>query len=117
MNRDNDLLREMLFKFEAQEDWIILMPMTPGMGEEERRQAGHIDLLCDAGLVAPVNEGTYRLTNDGHDYLEAIRDEGVWSKVKETVKATGGNATLEIVKQIAIGYLKKKISDHTGIEL
>ena len=117
MKRDNDLLREMLFEFEAQEDWLIFMPVTKDTGEEERRQAGHIDLLCDAGLVAPVNEGTYRLTNDGHDCLEAIRDEGAWNKVKEAVKETGGNATLEIVRQMAIGYLKKKLSDHTGIEL
>ncbi len=117
MKRDDDLLREMLIKFEGQEDWLILMPQTLGMSEQDRVRYGHLNLLCDAGMAIPVGAGTFRLTNAGHDYLEAVRDKGVWEKTKNAVAETGGSATLEIFKQLATGFVKKKLSEHTGIDL
>lgn len=76
-------------------------------------------LMQDAGWISGrgVNHGVFRITNSGHDYLDAIRDDGIWTKTKQAVADTGGSATLEIVKSLAIGYLKKKIENHTGIAL
>lgn len=70
-----------------------------------------------AGLVTRYSKNAFHITNEGHDFLEAIRDEGLWQKTKDTVSKTGGNATLEIVKALAIGFLKKKIAQHTDIDL
>ena len=117
MKRDDDLLREMLIEFEAQQDWFILMPQTLGMSEEDRIKYGHLNFLCDAGMVASVGKGTFRLTHAGHDDLEAVRDIGVWENTKNAVAETGGSATLEILKQLATGLVKKKLSEHTGIAL
>ncbi|MDP3961387.1 MAG: DUF2513 domain-containing protein [Pseudorhodobacter sp.] len=41
------------------------------------------------------------ITFDGHDYLDAIRDEGIWQKTKKAVVDTGGNATVEILNACA----------------
>lgn len=82
-------------------------------------------LMTQAGLLV---ERQYRTMNtivpdqvmisfQGHDYLDAIRDQGIWEKTKSVVAETGGNATLEIVKALALGFLKNKISQHTGIDL
>jgi hypothetical protein len=60
---------------------------------------------------------TFELTWLGHDYLDAVRDEGIWHKTKKAVSETGGSATLEIVKALALGFVKKKIAQHTGIEI
>ena len=103
--------------------------------ENEKQIEYHIELLADAGFVLKSGEridppgrgGTtlqgrriiksfaLRVTNSGHDYLNAIRDEGIWNKTKQAVAETGGSATLEIIKSLATCFLKKKIEQHTGI--
>ena len=117
MKRDQDYLRELLFEFEAQPDWLIVAFNAMNASPEQRQRLYHVQLLGDAGLVTEVGRSTCRLTNSGHDYIEAIRDEGVWSKTKAAVAETGGSATLEIVKSLAMGFLKKKIEKHTGITM
>jgi hypothetical protein len=117
VKRDDDLLREILFSYKKKDDWLVAERNVMGMSAEQRKRLGHVYLLRDAGLIADVGRDTYRLTNAGHDYLEAVRDPGVWEKTKATVSETGGAATLEIVKALAVGFLKKKISQHTDIEL
>ena len=57
--------------------------------------------------MTPVGEGTYRLTNQGHDYIEAIKSDTVWQKTKDGASQVGG-ATLGMMKDIAISYLGKK---------
>lgn len=118
MKRDDDLIREILLEIERDDEWVLLMPgLSMASEPEERRKLYHIELLRDNGFVTSVAKGTFRMTAQGHDYLDAIRDQGNWQKTKDAVAATGGNASLEIIKQLATGFLKKKISQHTGIEL
>ena len=117
MKRNQDYLRQLLFEFEAQPDWLIVVFNAINANAEQRERLYHVQLLRDAGLVTEVGRSTYRLTNSGHDYIEAIRDEGIWSKTKTAVAETGGSATLEIIKSLAMGFLKSKIEKHTGIAL
>ncbi len=117
MKRDDDYIRELLLEFEAHDDWLVLAPQTLNPTPEERSRQYHIMLLADAGFATNVGQETYRLTKAGHDYLDAVRDEGIWAKTKAAVAETGGNATLEIVKKVALGFVKKKIEQHTGLEL
>ncbi len=117
MKRDDELLRALLIEFESQEDWLILVTKALNVSSEERRKQYHINLLCDAGFMRQVSDSGYRLTNQGHDYLEAVRSESVWTRTKAAVAETGGSATLDIVKQLAVGFLKKSITEKTGIEL
>lgn len=79
----------------------------------------HAHLLGQAGLanvfdVTTIDKRTPHaqiksLTWAGHDYVDAIRDEGVWKKTKSATKAAGGY-TFEIVKQVAIAVLKDAIA-------
>ena len=50
-----------------------------------------------------VSDSAYRLTSQGHDFIEAIRDKGIWEKTKEAVAETGGNASLGNIKNSCIG--------------
>ena len=122
MKRDKDLLRELLFEFESSDEWQIRVPKFSGEPDERRARQYHIQLLCDEGYLVSftggiAEAGVFRMTAQGHDFLDAVRDEGIWSKTRDAVRDTGGNATVEIVKALAMGFLKKKISQHTGIEL
>ena len=117
MKRDNDYLRELLFKIQNADDDLFYAIITMGMSPDERKEHYHVQLLCDEGLLFQVSDSAYRLTSQGHDFIESIRDKGIWEKTKEAVAETGGNATLEMVKAIASGFLKKKLSVHADIDL
>ncbi len=52
----------------------------------------------------------------GHDFLNSIRDPEVWNETKKMVQASGG-FTLDLLKDLAKGLIKKKIEDHTGVKL
>ncbi|MCY3767963.1 MAG: DUF2513 domain-containing protein [Gammaproteobacteria bacterium] len=112
MKRDHDYLRDLLFEIENQEDNLLIMDLS-----SERKRWHHVELLCDCGYMTQISDTGFRLTSQGHDFIDSIRDEGIWSNTKAMVAETGGNATLEIIKNLASGFLKKKISDHTGMEL
>ncbi len=117
MKRDDEYLRQILLEVEDQEDFLLLVRKVMAASANDRRKQYHVELLCDAGLMSQVSESGYRMTSAGHDYLDAIRSEGIWNKTKEAVAETGGSVPLEIMKQLAKGFLKKKIERHTGIEL
>ena len=117
MKRDDDYLRQLLFEIEKDPDRIVMFPQFISMPEEDIKRLYHAELLSDSGFLARISQYGFRLTNQGHDYIAAIRDEGVWAQTKRTVSETGGSATLDIIKQIAIAFLKKKISDQTGIDI
>jgi hypothetical protein len=78
---------------------------------------GHIHLLVEAGLIEakevphhlrqPVHGRLYptRLTWAGHDFLDAIRRDRVWEKVK----AEGADLPFGVVKELAIATLRAMI--------
>lgn len=117
MKRDDDYLRELLMEIESHEHCLFLVIRTMGRGSPQEEKWFHAQLLCDQGYLFQESDSAYRLTAQGCEFLDSIRDEGVWSKTKQAVAETGGNATLEITKNLASGFLKKKIADHTGIDL
>jgi hypothetical protein len=113
VKRDHDYLRELLFNAEADEDRLILVPHeTSG----DRRLEHHVDLLCDAGLFAQISESGFRLTNEGHDYLDAIRDDTNWKRTKKMAEKVGG-VGLVLMRDIAVGYVKQQITEKLSISL
>ncbi|MBY6154081.1 DUF2513 domain-containing protein [Vannielia litorea] len=120
--RDPELIRTLLLRAEGQpldsED-----PFTSGivdfLNEVSPVEAYHLILMRDAGLITgkDANLGLFRITSAGHDFLDAIKDEGIWQKTKSVVAETGGSATIELIKNVAVGFLRKKLQAHMGIEL
>ncbi|MHA6325019.1 DUF2513 domain-containing protein [Roseivivax sp. CAU 1753] len=116
MKRDQELLRSLLFEFEANEDWLLIVADTLGSNTQDRVKSGHVRLLVDAGFVAPVANSTYRLTNDGYDYLDAIRSDTIWNKTREGAKSVGG-VTLSMMREIAVTYLKQEVAEKLGVSI
>ena len=117
MQRDNDYIRSLLFEIENGDESLFLFARHMGQSYDEEKKWYHLQLLCDSGYLIQENESAYRLAAEGHDFIESIRDEGIWNQTKSAVAETGGTATLELIKAIGLGYVKKKLSEHTGIEL
>jgi len=117
VKRDNDYIRNLLFKYEGEEKWLFIVPGgTMDSTPEECREKYHIKLMMDQGLIAAVGKDTMRMTSQGHDYLDAIRDNGIWQKTKESAASVGG-VTIGIMKDIAVGFVKQKLAEITGIAL
>lgn len=74
--------------------------------------------MIDDGLLALVPGSTIyvRVTAKGCDFLDAVRDTGIWNKTVSQVSQAGGNATLEIIKTVATAYAKKIIKDKTDLD-
>jgi hypothetical protein len=117
MKRDLDLIRDILVQAE-ESDSKHLKPVEIE-GRDRREIFGHVQILQDEGLVkasfmgGPTSE-IHHLTWQGHDYLEAVRDPGVWGKVAKRVKEEGGTITFEILKAWAIGFGKEQLGMGAG---
>lgn len=123
MKRDLDLVRSILIYVEKAEGEVDAEDLVTDDWPFEI-VAYHVRLMAHHGLVdlsddvRDMNGETLSLavsglTWDGQDYLDAIRDPKVWSKVKKTVKEAVGSTTLEVVKQtgalVAMSMVKAKL--------
>ncbi|MFC3058392.1 DUF2513 domain-containing protein [Paenirhodobacter populi] len=130
MKRDMDFLRLLILEIEAGKDWYettsdeiaeILQVEARGLSKADaERLEYHLTLLEDAGLAEFTKTGDgwipERLTWAGHDFADSVRDEEVWRKTKEGAQAAKG-FTVDLLRALAKGFLKKQIEDRTGIAL
>ena len=117
MKRDDDLIRKLLLECEASEEWLFPMPgLLIDSSKDEEIKRYHLLLLSDAGFLTKPASGTFRLTAQGHDFLDAIRSEDIWKKTKDGAAKIGG-MTLDILKAVAIELFKQKVAEELGIPL
>jgi RIO-like serine/threonine protein kinase len=116
VRRNDDLLRNILIETEEQTDWLVLISQVISPSKDQRERGYHVQLLCDAGLMTQVSASGFRMTNQGHDYLEAIRSDTIWNKTKQGAAEVGG-MTLGMMKDVAVALLKQKASEMLGINL
>jgi hypothetical protein len=126
MKRDMDLIREQLLGVER---------LDAGTDEGASLDAGewppavfqgHLRLLKEGALIdaheVPDDEEDFnhylpvRLTWAGHDFLDAIRDPEVWAKTKQGAEAVR-SWSLETLKEIGKGLIKKQIEEYTGVKV
>lgn len=125
MKRDMDLVRNILLAIEASNqsplDWVDL-PKFPGQDDEVISY--HVALLAEADLVLAQDISTddgfevraTRLTWNGHEFLDSVRDPEIWRRTKEGAAKIGG-AGLDILVEIAKGYARHFINEKLGIDL
>lgn len=129
MKRDWDLIRNILIGLEEHEGW--LEPYLDenagwelGDGPEFERYCRHVNLLIEAGLIIGVRHQIYsndegdieewthlpvRLTWSGYEFLESIRSESVWHKIKKTSVDKGAALSFEIVKELGLGMIRTAV--------
>jgi hypothetical protein len=109
MKRDMELAREILRQVEEKSQgmgWVNVD--VPGHSEQE--VSYHIMLLHGAGLLEAndlsssmgLDWRARKLTWEGHEFLDAIKNDTVWGKLKATVKEKGGAIPFEVLKAVAI---------------
>jgi len=129
MQRDMDLIRELLLKLEA-------LPMRPGEiinitpdadeiavpGYDHNQIDYHLTQIRKEGFIDEggsrpmVGIGFRCLNPAGHDLLDSVRDPENWAKTKKAAAGAGG-FTIALLGDIAKGFIKKQIEEKTGIKL
>lgn len=116
MKRDDDFIRELLFEIEASDDPYLIADLVLSPSTEDLKRHMHAKWLSDAGLLLEENDGVFRITNQGHDYLAAIRDDGIWKKTKAAASSAGG-VGLGVMRDIAVAYVKQELSARLGLQI
>lgn len=116
MKRDMDMVRSILLAVEANPtDEPMREIDVPECSQDEL--VYHLSLVYDAGFINALTSGGLKgghiaplsLTWSGHEYLEVIRDNAIWSKTKKTIKEKGGALSFELIKSVAMQYAKSKL--------
>ena len=114
MKRDMELVRKILLETEAAShspiEWIVLNIE----GYDPACISYHVKIMKEAGLIDAENLTTLShfewqpksLTWEGHEFLDAVRNETVWAKTQEVVKSKGGSVSFEVLKELAIQTFK-----------
>ena len=127
MQRDMDLIRLMLLKIEEvtvrPSAVYSLKPSEFGFdGYSDEAIRYHYDLVVESGLVDKGGTGGLstcqfrRLTVAGHDFVDSVRDDAIWRRTREGALAAGG-WTIGLLADLGKGFLKKKISEQTGVDM
>lgn len=118
MIRNWDTIRAIMLKLEAAETACTALDFNQ-VEEIPAQEAGyHMMLLKDAGLIeanileSSTGDGAIalalaqRLTFEGHDFLDKIRDPTIWGKIKAKVKEKGFELTYDTIKAAAALLIK-----------
>ena len=114
MKRDMNLIREILLEIETKQkgsDRIELQAHTDYSSDELNY---HLGLLLQADYIDADADTTYDgtsytirgLTWYGHDFLDSVRSEPVWSSVNKKLSKVGGTAAIELIKYLAVEAAK-----------
>lgn len=74
------------------------------------QEAGFIEAFVDYGDNQITLLDIYRITYDGYQFIESIRPETVWNKVKSVGKNVG-SFSISTITQIATGVITSLITN------
>jgi len=120
MKKDLDFVREILIKGEEiSGEGAKPASQLEFSTDSEDKLGYHLYLLKDAGFInAGVRsnaKGTYKpvnivsLTNEGHKFLDNIRNDTVWAKVKSKAKDKMSSVSLKVLASLAEDLIKNSI--------
>ena len=123
MKRDMDLVRLILLEIEDKYRSTAIYDLAID-GYYTEMVAYHCKILYEAGLISNYkaqyadNEiyvfGVGSLTWDGNDFLEKIRDDSQWKKVKETITKKGLPLVVDTIKSVANALISATVEGITN---
>lgn len=114
MKRDMELVRGLLLLIESNETDQLKLPENIDL----HKAAAHLKLIEQAGYInASIKYAdnkpyfiSAKLTWNGHEVLDSIKNDTIWNKTKEVVASKGlelGSVTFSTLKDLAIFQIKK----------
>lgn len=112
MKRDMELIREILIKVE---NFEIHQPQEIEIEGYSSQQINyHIKMLAQIGFIKAHDFSSFdgelwlpkELTWNGHEFIDSIRNDNVWQKIKEKLGSDVSTLPLTVVSQVAIEAAK-----------
>ncbi|SDZ19621.1 DUF2513 domain-containing protein [Tindallia californiensis] len=115
MERDMDLVRKVLIEVEKEDSCTGIQELKVD-GYSREQISYHIMILDQAGLIKAKDFSNHNgsdwkamhLTWQGHEFLEAAKDDEVWQKAKDTIKKKGGQIAFSVLKLLLIKIMEAK---------
>jgi len=116
MKRDMELIRQILLEIEKHP--FTEIPFEVNIeGQSPETVSYHLMLLGEAGLIEAHNMNIQqrfwwqakRLTWQGHEFLDAARDDTLWDRVKKKLAETSGTASIQVITAMLIEMAKRKL--------
>ena len=102
MRRDMDLARRIMLELEESDEWLPGAMTYDDIANE--LVSYHVKLLCEAGLINAIDTSTNTLRWEamtliwqGHELLDAARDDSRWAAAKATVLGKMGSLSYELL--------------------
>ena len=113
-----EIIRDILLNLEASTN------IEPEIKDQDSELVRYnMALLIEARLVegtiseglslsqAPVDVFIRKLTWQGHEFLDNLREETVWNTIKDEFQDASLNTVTSVAKKLAEGYAKKKVEE------
>lgn len=120
MKRDMDLVRQILLALEGDQH----ADAQSKARYEHATIAYHAALLIEAGLVEgtttkdtegmPAGYFLRRMTWAGHDFLDSMRDDTIWTKARESILKPIGGVAFEVLKEWLRAEMRHKLGLANG---
>lgn len=117
MQRDMDLIRELLLRIEKNPQLdgthYVAFNRSDDFGEHSFEEVlYHVDLLFEAGFVKGTvtmeSPAISRLTWQGHEFIDDISDSGIWASIKERIKGLP-EVSIALIGELAKAELRKHL--------
>lgn len=124
MKRDMDLIRRILIEVEKADNRVSIESLEcdkyslPTIGYHVELMSAHglIDAKVTRDWGGNIVDGYIKaLTWTGCDFLDAIRDDGVWRRTKVVISEAVGDTTLSTIKEAASMVAIQLIKANLGI--
>lgn len=118
-----DLIRKILLEIEKSDD--IINPKEINIEGFTRQEISyHIELLHDAGFIEGIDLNSKdgylwfakKLTWEGHEFLDAIKNENVWNKIKQKSSNELSTFPLKVISSVAIELTKEYAKNIFGLK-
>ncbi len=120
MKRNIDLIRKLLLYFEERNDKrMVKDPKIDDFSKDEVQY--HLILMDEAGLIRCERSFSSKTPNrvmrvypfslswQGHEFLEASRNDNLWKKAKGLVKTKSGALSFDVLKALLISMAKESV--------
>lgn len=118
MKRDPNLVRALLLHYEQKPtDRADPCPTVPEYTDSEVKY--HLILMYEAGFLRAEPELTktrrvikvhpFSLTWQGHEFLEASRDDTLWKKATTTVASKTGSLSFSVLQALLTAMTKQQL--------
>ena len=119
MKRDMGLVREILIYIEKQPPGKTITQIEiESSCSDLPTVIEHLSIMIEAGLLDGEVFGDdtqgwrfmiQKITWEGHDFLNAVKNDNVWKKLLIIIKEHATDLTLDIIKELGKLYLKQEL--------